>query len=109
MDPIILIFLIIAGVKSVIFGFILYRVFRKDIREWWAEKHQPKVVTRPICLFCQSVWTHPVGQPESRWDGNELTVITTYECEHCHFPNRFVEHFTVGGLSQKKDSSPRAQ
>jgi hypothetical protein len=95
---IILIFLVIAAVKTVIFGVILYKVFRQDIHHWWNEDRRQKQKTPavPTCMYCQSVWTVAVDEGSTRWDGEDLVLVTTYECQHCHLPFWHVERVPMG-------------
>jgi hypothetical protein len=95
MGNILIIFLVIAAIKSVVFGGILYFVFRDDIREWWSGKDEPAASAMPACVYCQSVWTQPVGDPETRWEDDELVLVTTYECQHCRLPFWRVERVPV--------------
>jgi integral membrane sensor domain MASE1 len=95
MGNILIIFLIIAAVKSVVFGGILYFVFRDDIREWWSGKEETSAPTMPVCVYCQSAWTQPAGDPETRWEDDELVLVTTYECQHCRLPFWRVERVPV--------------
>ncbi len=100
MDFIILIFVVVATVKSIIIGIILYRVFRQDIHHWWNHERKAKQAspTIPICVYCQSAWTSPVGEAQTRWEAEELVLVTTYECQHCHLPFWHVERVPVTTL-----------
>ena len=88
MNELILILLIVAAVKFVFFGVLLWVVFKPDLRHFLKE---PKPPSSPICVFCQSRWTHQVGVPETRWEGESFVIVTTYECQHCHFPTTHIE------------------
>jgi hypothetical protein len=92
---ILLILLIIAAVKFVLFGGILFAVFRDDIREWLRGKPEP---VSPECTYCQSKWTVPTGDPQTRWEDNSLILVTEFHCQHCHFPFWHVERVPVSSL-----------
>lgn len=98
--PIITILLVLAAVKSVVFGVILYLVFRKDIKEWWVNRRNPPPVRDPVCMYCQSTWTHAVDEGQTRWEGDELVLVTTYECEHCRLPFWHVERVPVSAAGR---------
>lgn len=84
MRSMVIILLVVAAIKFVVFGVILYRVFRDDIKEWWSEQtNEP--VGPPVCVYCQSAWTEPVDEGQTRWEGSELVLVTTYECQHCRW------------------------
>lgn len=95
MSNILVIFLIIAAVKTVVFAGILYAVFREDIREWWSGSGETVTQAAPACVYCQSVWTEPAGEPQTRWENEELVLVTTYECQHCRLPFWRVERVPV--------------
>jgi hypothetical protein len=99
LDNIIVILLIIAVVKFILVAIILYWVFRPDLRllqrEWESEK---KPQTVPTCMYCQSKWTKAVDEGETRWDNDELVLVTTYECQHCHLPFWHVERVATGSM-----------
>lgn len=99
MDTILLILLIVAAVKFVIFGVILFVVFRRDIDAYrgdWAESKAPAL---PACVYCQSVYIRPVDEGQTRWENDSLVLVTTYECQHCHLPFWHVERVAAGSLN----------
>lgn len=100
MDSIVTILLIIAAVKFVLFGGILYWVFRGDIRSWRAQRRRKPVPTTPACVYCGSKWTHAQPEQESRWEGEELVLVTTYQCQHCEMPFWRVERVAVGRVKR---------
>jgi hypothetical protein len=75
--------------KVVVFGPLLYFIFRDEIKTYFRDRKSKS--SEPRCIYCQSVWTTPVGESEPRWDGEELVMTTTYECQHCHLPFWHVE------------------
>jgi 5-methylcytosine-specific restriction endonuclease McrA len=98
-DPIITILLVIALVKTIVFGWIVFVVFRKDIREYFTGKRAArKAPPVPTCMYCQSKWTQPIDEGQTRWDKDELILVTTYECQHCHLPFWHVERVPTGSL-----------
>ncbi len=76
-------------IKLALFGPLLYFVFRDEIETYLRNRKTKSSV--PRCVYCQSVWTTAVGEGEPRWDGEELVMTTTYECQHCHLPFWHVE------------------
>jgi hypothetical protein len=98
-DPIITILLVIALVKTIVFGWIVFVVFRKDIKEYFRGKRAAKKPSSvPACMYCQSKWTHPIDEGQTRWDNDDLILVTTYECQHCHLPFWHVERVPTGSL-----------
>jgi len=95
MDNVIVILLVLAGIKFVIIAIILLVVFRPDLKQLRAKKKPPSV---PVCMYCQSKWTRALDEGETRWDGDDLILVTTYECEHCHLPFWHVERVPTGIL-----------
>lgn len=93
MSNILVILLIIAAVKFVFFGFVLFHVFRPELKN--AGKRQPASTT-PICVYCESRWTHAVDEGQTRWDNDDLVLVTTYQCEHCALPFWHVERVPMG-------------
>lgn len=89
MDNIILILLIVAAVKFIIIAVLLLAVFKPDLKQAW--KGSQEQLTAPVCLYCQSRWTRPVDEGQTRWDEDVLVLVTEYECEHCHLPFWHVE------------------
>jgi hypothetical protein len=83
---ILIIFLVIAAAKTVVFAAILWFVFREDIRQWWSGDEVEQSPAQPACVYCQSVWTEATGEPQTRWENEELVLVTTYECQHCRLP-----------------------
>ncbi len=98
MDNILVILLIIAAVKFVIFGVILFVVFRRDIQEYRGDRTESAAPALPACVYCQSVYIEPVGDGQTRWENDELVLVTTYECQHCHLPFWHVERVAAGSL-----------
>jgi hypothetical protein len=47
------------------------------------------------------VYTTAIGEAEPRWDGEELVMTTTYECQHCHLPFWHVERVPVVTSSKR--------
>ena len=94
-DNIIVILLVLAAIKFVIIAIILLVVFRPDLKQLRGKKKPPSV---PVCMYCQSKWTHALDEGEARWDGGDLILVTTYECEHCHLPFWHVERVPTGIL-----------
>lgn len=97
MDSLLVILLVIAGVKFIVFGVILWKVFRQDIKHWWTQERRQKSrePSTPVCVYCQSVWTVPVDEGQTRWEGDELVLVTTFECQHCQLPFWRVERLAV--------------
>jgi hypothetical protein len=80
-------------IKVVLFGPLLYLIFRDEIKDYLRARKQKS--TLPRCVYCQSVWTTPVSEAEPRWDGEDLVMTTTYECQHCKLPFWHVERVPV--------------
>lgn len=97
MDKIIMVLLIIAAFKFLVFGWILYAVFKPDL-EVLEEGARVQAATTPACIYCQSVWTRAVDEGQTRWEGDELVLVTTYQCEHCETPFWNVERVPVSRL-----------
>jgi hypothetical protein len=72
---------------------ILYFVFRDDIRAYLAQRQTKP--TSPVCMYCQSQWTEMVDEGSTHWEGDELVLVTTYACQHCHLPFWHVERVPV--------------
>lgn len=101
MSSILVILLVIALVKFVFFGILLFTVFRRDIQEMWSgKKVEKKAPSLPTCVYCQSKWTRPLDEVKPRWENDELVLVTTYECEHCHLPFWHVERVPLGMLKR---------
>lgn len=94
--PLIILFFVI---KVALFGPLLYLVFKDEIKTWWRERKTKSSL--PRCVYCQSVWTTAVSEAEPRWDGEELVMTTTYECQHCHLPFWHVERVPVVTSSKR--------
>jgi len=95
-DTIIVVLLIVALVKFVMIGIIVLVVFKPDLKQW--QKTRKKPLTAPICMYCQSKWTKALDEGQTRWDGDDLVLVTTYECQHCHLPFWHVERVPTGSL-----------
>lgn len=104
MGDILIILLAVAAVKFVLFGIILLVVFKPDFKRLWAGE---EAAIAPTCLYCGSKWTEPVEEGETRWEGDDLVLVTTYECQHCHLPFWHVER--VPTASQQEKAKPRPQ
>lgn len=72
----------------------LYWVFRDDIRQYLAERRVP-ARRKPVCLYCQSESVRPVEDGVTRWEGESLVLVTTFECLHCQLPFWNVERVPV--------------
>jgi integral membrane sensor domain MASE1 len=77
---------------------ILYAVFRDDIQQWWRGRQEPVVQSTPTCLYCRSTWTRAIDEGQTRWEEDDLVLVTTYECDHCHLPFWHVERVPMGSL-----------
>ena|SRR5579884_3744349 len=88
------------AIKVCLFGPLLWLIFRDDIRNYFRERKQRKSL--PRCVYCQSVWATPISEGEPRWDGEELVITTTYECQHCHLPFWNVERVAVVAPTKAK-------
>jgi hypothetical protein len=97
LDTIIVVLLVVAAVKFVIVAIILLAVFRPDIRQWRTRK---KPVSVPACPGCRSKYTRVIDEGQTRWDHDDLVLVTTYECRHCHFPFWHVERVPTGSLKR---------
>lgn len=98
MGDIVIILLAVAVVKFVVCSVIVWMTFRKDlIRMWQGEPPQET----PSCVYCQSKWTSPVGEGETRWEEDGLVLVTTYECQHCHLPFWHVERVPMGAVKHR--------
>ncbi len=97
MGNIIVIFLIIAVVKFVLFGLLLYVAFRPDLRSLRRSKVPAGI---PTCVYCKSRFTRAVDEGQTRWEDDDLVLVTTYECEHCRLPFWHVERVPVGSLKR---------
>lgn len=87
------IILLVVVVKFSFICWILWVVFKPDIKKM-RQPEEPD--PNPTCIYCRSRYTHPTGEVETRWDEGVLLVVTTYECEHCHFPTQHIERVHVG-------------
>lgn len=99
MDSILLILLIVAAVKFVFFGVILFKVFQRDIEAYREERTEEAVPSLPACVYCQSVYIEAVDEGQTRWENESLVLVTTYECQHCHLPFWHVERVAAGSLN----------
>lgn len=102
MSGVLTILLVIAVVKSVVFGFLVFVVFRDDIRQYFAEKRDEKVAAAqvPACIYCHSAALRPAGEPETRWDQEELVLVSTFECLECGLPFWHVERVTIAAAKR---------
>jgi hypothetical protein len=94
MPSLVVILLILVAVKFVFIAVLLGVVFKEDLRSM-RQKTGPQPA---VCMYCQSVWTRPVDEGQTRWEGDDLVLVTTYECEHCHLPFWHVERVPMGSL-----------
>ena len=97
MDEIIVILLVVAFLKFIFIGIILFLVFRPNLKQLRARKTPPEV---PICMYCESRWTTAVDEGQARWDGDDLVLVTTYECQHCRLPFWHVERVSTVSLKR---------
>ena len=95
-DSILVILLIVAAVKFVFLCIILLFVFRPELKGASKKKAQATAT----CLYCQSRSTRPVDEGQTRWENDDLVLVTTYECQHCHLPFWHVERVPVGSLKR---------
>ena len=97
MSGILVILLIIAAVKFIFFGIVLFFVFRPELRNLRKRKI---VSTTPVCVYCQSRWTRAVDEGQTRWEDDDLVLVTTYECQHCSLPFWHVERVPMGTVKR---------
>lgn len=98
MGTFVVILLVLVLVKFVIISWILYVVFKPDIKQVWMKK--TKVPDVPACVYCRSRWTRAVDEGQTRWDHDDLVLVTTYECEHCHLPFWHIERVPMGSAKR---------
>lgn len=67
----------------------LYWIFREDIREYLADRRER--ASTPVCMYCRSKSTELLDEGSTRWEGQELVLVTTYVCQHCQMPFWHVE------------------
>lgn len=91
MGDILLILLVIALLKFVLFGIILLLVFKPDFKKMWRGRE----VAIPTCLYCGSKYTHALEESQTRWEEDALVLVTTFECDHCHLPFWNVERIPL--------------
>lgn len=106
-DTLLILILLFFVIKILIFGPLLYWVFREDIRQHFAQKKQQQTV--PTCLYCKSRYTEPVDEGNTRWEGDDLVLVTTYECQHCHMPFWHVERVTMPGSGNARPARNRTR
>lgn len=92
-NVLLLLILLFFLIKIFIFGPLLYWVFREDIRGYFRERKQRQAL--PACPLCGSRYSQPVDEGTTRWDKDELVLVTTHECQHCHMPFWYVERVPV--------------
>jgi hypothetical protein len=79
-------------VKFILVAFVIHIVFKDDIRQYREQKEEEKKAgVAPVCMYCGSAWTHATDEGQTRWENDELILVTTYECEHCTLPFWHVE------------------
>jgi hypothetical protein len=106
MDSILVILLVIAAVKLVFFGALLTYVFRGDIAEWRAHRKSATAISEqpvdPMCVYCGSKWTVALDEGQSRWEGQDLVLVTSFRCQHCDLPFWRVDRVHVGSLKTRQ-------
>jgi hypothetical protein len=100
MGPTVAILLVLIIIKSIIFSVLIWVVFRDDIKAYLAGKKSGEESTVPTCMYCQSQWTLAVDEGSTRWDGDELVLVTTFECQHCRLPFWHVERVPAALLKR---------
>lgn len=98
-STIVVILIVIAGLKFVLFGGILWPVFKDDIRAWLHGREAK--AQQPSCMYCGSVYALPADEGQVRWENEQLVLVTMYECQHCRLPFWHVERVPVGGDSAR--------
>lgn len=92
MDSIVVLLLIVAVVHFLIAAIFLPLAFQDDIRQWRERRRQVREApTVPTCMYCGSRWTHVRDEGQTRWDADDLVLVTTHECDHCGLPFWHVE------------------
>lgn len=91
-DILLIIIVLFFVIKLVIFGPLLYFVFRDDIRQYFAQRGLP---SPPTCPLCRSRYAQPTDDARTQWEGEDLVLVTGYECEHCHYPFWHVERVSL--------------
>ncbi|HZU11585.1 MAG TPA: hypothetical protein VFB58_02000 [Chloroflexota bacterium] len=81
-------------VKIFIAGPLLFMVFRDDIRRYWAGRKQK--AHEPCCPGCASRYAAPLDEGVIRWEGDDLVLVTGYQCQHCGYPFWHVERVPMG-------------
>jgi hypothetical protein len=91
MDLLLLILIIIAVVKIVVLGFVAWKYLWPQWRG-----PAPKTVAPPAikCIYCHAAPVMMLGE-ERRWEGDELVLVTTYECNRCRLPFWHLERISV--------------
>jgi hypothetical protein len=92
-DSIIVFLLILTTILIVVKVIFLWWIFGPDIKLLRGELKQTSA--EPECVYCRSQWTHPTSDGEMRWEGDDLVLVTTYQCEHCELPFWHVERVSV--------------
>jgi hypothetical protein len=100
MGPTVAILLVLVIVKCVVFGVLIWVVFREDIKAYFAGKRRSETPATPACIYCQSQWTTAVDEGSTRWDGEELVLVTAYECQHCRLPFWHVDRVPAAMLQR---------
>jgi hypothetical protein len=95
LSNILVLLLIVATVKFIFFGIVLFFVFRPELKNIGKRKPAP---TTPVCVYCESRWTRPVDEGQTRWEDDDLVLVTTYECQHCSLPFWHVERVPMGSM-----------
>lgn len=94
MSTIVWIFLVSVVVLLPLKAAFLYWIFQDDIRAYLAERRGPRRRI-PVCMYCHSERVEPVDDGVTRWEGDNLVLVTTYRCENCQLPFWNVERVAV--------------
>lgn len=99
MQYIIPILMVIATIKMIVLGAFLWYVFKPDIREY-REHHerQQGPAAAPSCMYCGSKYALLLDEGQTRWEGDHLVLVSSYECQHCHLPFWHVERVPAASL-----------
>ncbi len=94
MTPIVA-FVVLGLVHFPIAGIAMWIMFRTEIKQWWRKRRMPPKQTHPTCMYCRSKWTSPCTEGYTRWDDQDLVLVTEYECDHCRLPFWHVERVST--------------
>lgn len=89
-ETIIIVFVVMKLVIFAIIGPILYKLLGPELR-----KPSPSApLPGAMCMYCGEA--NPLVQAEDqRWEGGELVMVRTYECQSCHLPYWNVERLSA--------------